>query len=70
MPGGVETERHFRPRTEGAVEVVAVAAANVQQVFAGKFHPGGEQAREFEVAAPFAVDVDAVEVKRPFAPGL
>ena len=28
------------------------------------------QAREFEVAAPFAVDVDAVEGERPFAPGL
>mgnify|MGYP001690448558 CR=1 FL=1 len=42
MPGGVETECHFRPCAEGAVEVVAVAAANVQHVFAGKVHAGGE----------------------------
>ena len=68
VPGGVEAEGEARARAEHAVEEVAVAAADVEDVLAGETHAGGEQAGEFVVAAPFAVDVDAVEIERAFAP--
>ena len=68
QPVGVDADHAVCARTEHAPHVVAVAATDIEDAFAGQVQVRGD-ALPFPVRAPFGVDVYAEQLERPLAPG-
>lgn len=67
---GVDAEGEGCAGAGDAPGVVSGAATDVEDVAVGEGLDVGEEAVPFPVGAPFGVDMDAVEVVGPFAPGV